>query len=161
MEIYRLVELKSGNILLKRQTIDLTNYQMIDREDGNKLLKKISRINIRSTDELKKFNFFKSTINRCTVNNNEIDRLKYKSILVSIYNIVDCGATIIRHTILNIRTIKKEDNGFYYLDNLGISIQGCDSNKCLLEIMNQCIGNNINLMIMIELIDGTVVDINI
>jgi len=161
MEIYRLVELKNGDIELKRHTIDQTKYHTIDRENGNKLLKKILRVGVHTIDELKKFNFFKSTIDRCTVNNQELDRLKYKSILSDIYNMVGCGAKIIKNSVLNIMTIKKEDSGFYYLDNLGISIQGADSNKCLLEIMHQCIKNNFNLMIAIELSDGGFVDINI
>jgi len=46
---------------------------------------------------------------------------------------------------LNIETIKKFDSDFYYLDKLGISVQGVDANKCLYEIINQCKKNNIKL----------------
>ena len=61
---------------------------------------------------------------------------------------------------MNIKTIKKEDDGFYYLDNIGISIQGVDSNKCLLEIINQCMKNNIELFIKIKLYNNTVINIS-
>ena len=57
------------------------------------------------------------------------------------------------------KTIKKEDEGFYYLDNIGISIQGVDSNKCLLEIINQCIENEIELSMKIKLIDDITINI--
>ena len=52
---------------------------------------------------------------------------------------------------VNIKTIKKEDNGFYYLQDLGISIQGVESNKCIYEIVSQCIKNKINITITIKL----------
>jgi hypothetical protein len=55
--------------------------------------------------------------------------------------------------------LKKEDEGFYYLKNIGISIQGVDSNKCLSEIISQCIENKIKLSMKIKLIDN--VNINI
>ena len=68
---------------------------------------------------------------------------------------------IIKNTKLNIKTIKKEDEGFYYLDNIGISIQGVDSNKCLLEIINQCLENQIKLSMNIKLINNIIININI
>ncbi len=56
-------------------------------------------------------------------------------------NQINDGTKIIKNTKLNIKTIKKEDEGFYYLDNIGISVQGIDSNKCLNEIISQCMEN--------------------
>ena len=56
-----------------------------------------------------------------------------------------------RNTKINIKTIKKEDEGFYYIPKLGISVQGVESNKCLLEIINQCIENEITISIQIKL----------
>jgi hypothetical protein len=46
------------------------------------------------------------------------------------------------------------------LEDLGISIQGVDSNKCLLEIINQCIENEISLIMKIKLNDETNININ-
>ena len=57
------------------------------------------------------------------------------------------------------KTIKKEDEGFYYLDKLGISVQGVDSNKCIFEIINQCIENEINILMKIKLIDDVTINI--
>jgi len=88
-------------------------------------------------------------------------KLKYKSILEQIYEYIDDGTKIIKNTKLNIKTIKKEDDGFYYLDNIGISVQGVDSNKCLFEIINQCKEYKINLSMKIKLFDETTINIDI
>jgi hypothetical protein len=46
------------------------------------------------------------------------------------------------------------------LENLGISVQGVDSNKCLIEIVNQCIENKIILDMKIKLRDETFLQLN-
>ena len=51
------------------------------------------------------------------------------------------------------------DSGFYYLDNLGISVQGVDSNKCILEIINQCLNYNIKIMMKIQLENNKIIEI--
>jgi hypothetical protein len=94
------------------------------------------------------------------LNDDEITKLKYKSILENIYKIINDGIKIIKNSKLNIKTINKLDEGFYYLEDLGISIQGVDSNKCLLEIINQCIENEISLIMKIKLNDETNININ-
>ena len=78
----------------------------------------------------------------------------------SIYRIINDGTQIIKTSKLNIKTINKFDEGFYYLDDLGISVQGVDSNKCLLEIIEQSSENKINLVIKIKLNDGKDININ-
>jgi hypothetical protein len=53
------------------------------------------------------------------------------------------------------------DSGYYYLDKLGISVQGVDANNCIYEIVNQCIKNNIKLKMNIKLEnkDDIIIDI--
>jgi len=102
----------------------------------------------------------KSIIYECLIDNKEFNKLKYKLILEQIYKIINDGTKIIKNTRLHIKTINKEDNGFYYLNNIGISIQGVDSNKSLLEIINQCIENKIKISMKIKLIDETIININ-
>ena len=46
--------------------------------------------------------------------------------------------------VLNIKTIKFNDNGFHYHKNIGLSIQRADATKTMKEIINQCNKNNIN-----------------
>ena len=45
------------------------------------------------------------------------------------------------------------------MEDLGISIQGADANKCLHEIINQCHFNNIHIHILIRLINGSRIEI--
>jgi hypothetical protein len=144
METYKIIQLDNGDILLQKFIIDNINYTIIHKENGDKLLKKIT--NITDINEIKNYDYKKSIILECSVDNKEFNKLKYKLILEEIYKIINDGTKIIKNTKLNIKTIEKQDEGFYYLDNIGISIQGVDSNKCLYEIINQCIENKIKLL---------------
>jgi len=160
METFKFTKLDNGDILLQKIIIDNTNYTIINKENGDKLLKKITNINITDIKDIKNYDFKKSIISECLIDNQEFNKLKYKSILEQIYKLINDGTKIIKNTKLNIKTIKKEDEGFYYLDNIGISVQGVDSNKCLFEIINQCIENEIELSMKIKLIDEITININ-
>jgi hypothetical protein len=144
METYKIIQLDNGDILLQKFIIDNINYTIIHKENGDKLLKKIT--NITDINEIKNYDCKKSIILECSIDNKEFNKLKYKLILEEIYKIINDGTKIIKNTKLNIKTIEKQDEGFYYLDNIGISIQGVDSNKCLYEIINQCIEYKIKLI---------------
>ena len=124
-------------------------------------VQKINNINITDIKDVKNYDFKKSIIQITKINNEDFNKLKYKLILEQIYKLIKDGVKIIKNTKLNIKTIKKEDEGFYYLDNIGISIQGVDSNKCLLEIINQCLENQIKLSMNIKLINNIIININI
>jgi hypothetical protein len=158
METYKIRNLDNGDILLQKNIIDNTNYNIIYKENGDILLQKINNINIT---DIKNYDFKKSIIQITKINNEDFNKLKYKLILEQIYKLIKDGVKIIKNTKLNIKTIKKEDEGFYYLDNIGISIQGVDSNKCLLEIINQCLENQIKLSMKIKLINNIIININI
>lgn len=160
MEVYKFKNLDNGDILLEKVILDNTNYTIINKNNGDKILKKITTVNITDINDIKKYDFRKSNILSCLLDNDEIIKLKYKSVLENIYKIINDGTKIIKNSKLNIKTIKKLDEGFYYLEDLGISIQGVDSNKCLLEIINQCIENEISLIMKIKLNDETNININ-
>ena len=160
METYKFTKLDNGDILLQKIVIDNINYTVINKENGDKLLKKITNINITDIKDITDYDFKKSIISKCLIDDEEFNKLKYKSILEQIYKTINDGTKIIKNTKLNIKTIKKEDEGFYYLDNIGISVQGVNSNKCLLEIINQCIKNEIKLSMKIKLIDDITINIS-
>lgn len=160
METYKFSKLDNGDILLQKMVIDNTNYTIIDKDNGDKLLKKITYINITNIKDIKDYDFTKSIIYECLIDNKKFNKLKYKPILEQIYNLINDGTKIIKNTKLNIKTIKKENEGFYYLDNIGISVQGVDSNKCLFEIINQCVEHEINLSMKIKSIDEITFNIN-
>lgn len=159
METYKFTKLDNGDILLQKNVKDYINYTIINKENGDILLEKNTDINIIDIKNIVNYNFKKSKISECSIDNKEIHKLKYKQILEQIYETINDGTKIIRTTKLNIKTIKKENEGFYYLDNIGISVQGVDSNKCLLEIINQSIEYKIALYMKIKLEDNTTINI--
>ena len=153
---YSLIYQENDDILLKKN-IGLINYSLIYQENGD-ILKNIILTDIK---DLINYNFNNSIIENCLINNIKIEKLKYKSVLNYIYHVINCGSTIIKNTKLNIKTIEINDKGFYYLNKLGISIQGTDSNKCLLEIINQSITNNLSIYMKIKLINNLIINISI
>ena len=151
MNFYNKVQINDNEILLQKIIINFDDYDIINLENGDIKLIKKKLITINSIDELKQYNFKKSVINKCLINNKEIFKYKYKSILNHIYILINDGTKIIKNTILNIKTISKNDNGFDYIPELGISVQRVDSDKCIKEILIQSILNNINISIDITL----------
>ena len=158
--VYKIIQLDNGDILLKKNISDEVNYNIEYLDNGNILLKKIKNIIINNYANIKNYDFNKSIIINCLINDTLMTKLKFKSILTYIYELIDDGAQIIKNTKLNIKTIKKEDNGFCYQDNLGISVQYADSNKTILEIVNQCIENKIKISMNVKLITNNIINLN-
>lgn len=142
-------------------TIDNIEYSIHKQKSGDLLLKQIKKIIINKIDDILEYDFCNSQIILCSINNILCDRNKYKPILNDIYYKINNGTKIIKNTSINISTINRGDSGFYYLDKLGISIQGVDANKCLYEIINQCNKNNIKLNMNIVLKNKDVIVIDI
>ena len=159
MEVYKFIKLESGDILLEKTIIDSSNYKVEKQLNGDILLKKLIQIDILNIKDLKHYDLKNSEILECAINNKLIAKLKYKSVLEQIYNIINDGTVIIKNTTLNIKTIKKEDEGYYYLEDIGISVQGVESNKCIIEILNQCEKNKINIIMEIKLFNNNILNI--
>jgi hypothetical protein len=133
-----------------------SQYTIVENADGTIIMKPIiNKIKIQNYNMLNDYNFTFSNIIYCNIKYNNqiytIDNPKYRSILMQMYNIIDDGTTIIKNTLINIKTKIFEDNGFSYIPELGISIQGIDSNKCIKEIYHQASCNNIQIEISVEL----------
>ena len=133
----------------------------IKQKSGELFLKPIKKIIINKIDDILEYDFCNSQIISCLINDILCDRNKYKPILNDIYYKINNGTKIIKNTSINISTIKRADSGFYYLNQLGISVQGVDANKCLYEIINQCDKNNIklNMNIILKNKDNIVIGI--
>jgi hypothetical protein len=104
-----------------------------------------------------------SKIIKLKINNKIEFDLNYKSIIRYIYeNEIKDGFRIIKDTLFkDIKTIKKEDKGYYYLEKIGISVRFKNANDSFNEIINQCEINNIKLYMKIELFDGEIKKIKI
>ena len=162
--MYKVEQINENTIKLTKMNINKDNYDEKILNDNEILLIKKNKITLTGFFEFNtvrnKYSFNNSKILSCSVNQSNEYKLKYKSILNYIYsNIIKDGTKIIKNSILNISTIEKNAEGFYYIEDLGISIQGADANKCLYEIINQCSLNNINITILIELVDRTRIEI--
>lgn len=157
MDIYKFKDLENGDILLEKITINPAEYKIEDQDNGNKILRKVTII--KNMDDIAKYDFKNSNILSCKLNTEICDKLKYNTILTTVYKIINDGVKIIKNTTLNIKTIAKSDKGFFYIPSLGISIQHCEANKCLSEIINQCVNNNISISIKIKLLNKVVVNV--
>jgi hypothetical protein len=62
-------------------------------------------------------------------------------ILYFIYDFLDDPESIKKHTILKIRDGKFKTAGYVYREELDISVQGCTSDRTLLEIFTQILTN--------------------
>ena len=118
----------------------------------NKIIIKKKIKTLTTIDEIKLINFRNLRVEKVSINNTIINNNNYNSIIKYLFeDIIKDGAQIIRNSILNIKTIYRDDSGFHYLESIGISYQGIDSNKAIIEICNQCKVNNIILNLTIKL----------
>ena len=118
----------------------------------NKIIIKKKIKTLYTIDEIKLINFRNSRVEKVSINNTIINNDNYNSIIKYLFeDIIKDGAQIIRNSILNIKTVQRDDSGFHYLESIGISYQGIDSNKAIIEICNQCKVNNIILNLTIKL----------
>ena len=162
--MYKVEQINENTIKLTKLNINKDDYEEKILNDDEILLIKKNKITLTGFFEFNtfrnKYSFNNSKILSCSINKSNEFKLKYKPILNYIYSdIIKDGTKIIKNSILNISTIEKNIEGFYYIKDLGISIQGADANKCLYEIINQCSLNTINIKILIELIDRTRIEI--
>jgi len=166
MEIYTIRRLNENELILEKIQNDFMDEY--DREilpNGNISLKKRQSTIISSfndfNNEIKKYNIKYSEIIKCTINKTKTNLYKYKQNLDYIYNIIDRGSQIIKHTTLHIETVHKTNDGFKYYPDLGISVQSVNSNKCLKEIITQCFYNDIRINITIKTSENDIIEISI
>ena len=91
--------------------IDNKEYSIHKKESGDILLKPIKKVIITKLNEISDHNFTFSKIISCKINDNICESNKYNYILKEIYNIINSGTRIIKHSTLNIKTTKEEDDG--------------------------------------------------
>ena len=94
--LYNKIQLNENEILLEKIIIDINNYNIINLDNGDIKLIKKKIIKISSIKDLKNYNFSKSNIIECFINDNKVDKFKYKSILNDIYIIINDGSKIIK-----------------------------------------------------------------
>ncbi len=106
---------------------------------------------INGVADIKNYWFANSVIDECYVNDVALKKLKYQSILINVYKIINNAQTIIKNTCISVVQKEKHDDGFNYVKDIGISFAGVPATKCLQEIITQCVINKIKLKMVIRL----------
>lgn len=157
MFMYYEKHLDNETIVLKPHILKFEDYDVEMLSSGDIILrkkKKLITINDINTIE---FNY--SKVLECSLDV-ELE-LNYTKILKQVYLLIGDATKIIKSTILNIVVGCKTDQGFTYMNDIGISFQRCDSNKTLKEIMTQCSKNKVHIVLKIELVNGNIVHVSI
>lgn len=148
-----------GDILLVETKLSMDEFTYTHQHNGNILLNPISIID---PSDISNWNFKGSKIQHTIFLDPVMEKLTnpgFKKVYDTIYSIIDDGALIIKHSKLKIKTAKVTSRGYTWYPELGISVQGVDSNHSMREIVVQCQKNNIRIEMSI-LINGKTVKIN-
>lgn len=129
----------------------------VDNDILKEYIARNTNIILDSIDAIKEYNLANSTIIKCMIDGTKYEKLPYHAILEHVYEIINDGAKIIKSSTLNISTMNKNDKGFKFLEDLHISVQRVDANKCMYEIINQCNIHKIVINIKIELSDKRII----
>lgn len=144
METYIIQSETPDEIILKPFMCDF-KYEKIKRDDGTLVYKRIKEVTIENSIDLMNKEFTHSKLIRCFINGEIVDISSYRPLLTYIYNLINDGVLIIKHTTENIKIGKHTDKGFNYLEKLGISFHGNNAYYTLKEILHQCEMNNIKI----------------
>jgi superfamily II DNA or RNA helicase len=140
--------------------------------DWNKIKKEITKIiterrkKIRDNSELtelnklKQYDFTKSKIEGITLNDEVLNYKNYKPLASHLYKIIKDVDEIIKYTTVNIVKENKNDKGFKFLSDLGISIQGTDSNVSIYEIINMCTHFNQKIKLIVKLENNETIEVS-
>ena len=102
-------------------------------------------------EELIKKNLRHSYLIDVSINNQSIPNMtKYGQLIKYIYRQLD-KSTIITNTIISVSDEEKNDKGFVFYPDIGLSIRGVDAKTALKEIINQITKSGQILEILIKL----------
>ena len=144
METYIIFKETNDEIILKPFHCNF-KYNVEKLDDGTMIYKRIKEIIIKKEEDLVSRDFTYSKLVECMINGRRVDINSYRGLLKHIYNFINDGVQIIKHTTENIKIGKHTDKGFVYLENLGISFHNNNSKYTLKEIFHQCEMNNIKI----------------
>jgi hypothetical protein len=109
-----------------------------------------SKLNYITESDMNRICLLDSIILSCKLNNEEVNRLKYKSILISIYKKMTINS-ILQNTLMDMKLIETNEDGYIWYKDLRLSIQNKDSNFTFKEIMRMVKLNEMILEIEIQL----------
>lgn len=155
MELLTIVSQTNDKIVVKPIEIDLDKY-IIDRDSETGLItyKKIKEVYVSKLDDLNEIDLTFSKIIECKINEEDVDILSYRPLLIHIYRLIEDGVKIIRALPVTNNDIKIgmfKEKGYTFLEDLGISFHGKNAHNTMKEILLQCDFNKINIQCRILL----------
>ena len=99
-ETYKITELDNGDLIMEKFEIDKNIFNVIKKDNGKNLLKRKIKEKITNIESLKNYDFKKSEILKCILDDEKVLKNKYKSILENVYGIIGDGTKIIKNTKL-------------------------------------------------------------
>jgi hypothetical protein len=129
----KLSEFFSNLQITKKPTRQLENTQKVKKPDKYYL-------------QIHEFKFDQINLSFFKINWIDIEGIVYtpktnSEVLYFLYEFLDDPESIKKHTILKIKDGKFKTSGYVYREELNISIQGCTSDRTLLEIFTQIISH--------------------
>ncbi len=125
---------------------------------------KVSKVfvEISNVKQLKPHNLTGAKVISCVVGNNQAEKTTWSNSIRTLYKQIADGTKIIKNSILPIKTVRKVDEGFTFIKDLGISVCVKKTRKNLVkEIIKQAKDNNLTVRMEIELDIGAVLVVNI
>ena len=100
----------------KEIVVDNQEYKVIKKINGDILLRKYNYVYIKSCDDFSSHDFVKSVILSCSINSSDEQKLKYRSILESIYMIINDGSKIIKKSKKKPKTKYYKNTNLFYVN---------------------------------------------
>lgn len=141
MELLTIVSQTNDKIVVKPIEIDLDKY-IIDRDSETGLItyKKIKEVYVSKLDDLNDIDLTFSKIIGCKINEEDVDILSYRPLLIHIYRLIGDGVKIIKCLPITNNDIKIgmfKEKGYTFLEDLGISFHGKNAHNTMKEILLQ------------------------
>ncbi len=119
-------------------------------------------VEISDINQLKYHNLTGAKVLSCVIEDNPIEKTTWSNSIRTLYKQIADGARIIKDSILEIKTVRKVDEGFTFIKDLGISVRVKELRKNFVrEIFTQAKANNLSVRMEIQLANGTGLVINI
>jgi hypothetical protein len=141
----------------------ISNVNQISQPRHTNLIKEPEFfVHIPDVYYLKYHNLTGAKVLSCVIEGTPIEKTTWSNTIRTLYKQIADGARIIKDSILEIKTVRKVDEGFTFIKDLGISVRVKELRKNFVrEIFTQAKANNLSVCMKIELTNGTGLVINI
>jgi hypothetical protein len=123
--------------------------QLLDENEINDEIHKIKKL-----EDIDKFNFQNSRINKCLINEVEFNNRKFNSILNKLYLVIGDKNKIVNSSKLDVVNGRKYSLNYLYIKKYNISVFVKDKKNVFREIIHQVLKNDINLRMNVSSLEN-------